>query len=258
MLGAGGGTLVAILNGGVTAACWLSAIFALLIVLAMTFIPEPERVAVGDAETDAEAEVTSVSEAGNPEKDDNQGSGNDWLKVAKSPQWLTVAFVLFNNGLLFGALLTMSGQQLANEFKWNETQVSLTYLINIFLLIGCNLFLYKPMVEKLGRRRFLTYALTGGVALTLLMAVASENSAWVFVALVLSLFVLASQIVPTGTHIASELADRWSKNAQGRILGITRAAFTIGQAVGPAITGALAAVSYSYPGSSLAFAWASA
>ena len=243
LLGAGGGTIVAAFDGGIPAACWVSSIFAILISLAMSVIPEPKRT-VKDPTPSTDDAVPTISTADGSTKADD---GNDWKKVAKSPQWLTVAFVLFNNGLLFGALLTLSGQQLANVFHWSETRVAVTYLVNVVLLIGCNLFFYKPLVEKLGRRRFLTGALICGIILTLLMAVASEHNAWVFTLLVVSLFVAASQIVPTGTHIASELADRWSKNAQGRILGLTRAMFTIGQAVGPAIAGALAAVSYSLP-----------
>ena len=282
LLGAGGGTLVAVMDGGIPAACWVSAIFALFIFFAITQIPEPVRTVESEEatkEASVEAGVGNAqigpmeavrrssisitrmalespripitsSEAIDSKKSaasDSDDPANNWKRVAKSPQWITVAFILFNNGLLFGALLTLSGQSLANDFKWSETQVSVTYLTMVVLLIVVAIFAYRPLVEKVGRRKFLTGALTFGVVLTIFMAIFSKKNAWAFTFLVVSLFVATSTIVPTGTHIASELADRWCPNAQGTILGLTRAMFTVGQAVGPAVSGALAAVSDSLP-----------
>ena len=162
--------------------------------------------------------------------------------VLYSREFLSVACLNFTIGTCFGSGVTLPGLLLKRRWSMTELQVSFFYLGSVTVLILLNVLAYKKTLEITGPW-LLAEIVTFADSFIWLIAPLCLFFSWpsaVFMIGGMMTVACNSFILPTCSLLASTYCDaKKGRNIQGTVLGLTRAAFNIGQAIAPVLSMAL-------------------
>lgn len=158
-------------------------------------------------------------------------------RVLASAEFRSLLAVQFVIGLTFTGTIVVATLIAANELDLNSLQTAGIFSgVALFHLLE-NLIIMPIIIEKFGD---CLVAMDGSAVLSIIFyAFLSTNIVYDSIFLAAICIVISSSIVPvvmTGySVIAPQYATRYSKNAKGVILGISRLTFNIGQMLGPVV-----------------------
>uniref|UniRef100_A0A7S3PNK9 Major facilitator superfamily (MFS) profile domain-containing protein n=1 Tax=Aplanochytrium stocchinoi TaxID=215587 RepID=A0A7S3PNK9_9STRA len=245
----GTGSSVALGDLGIDAACYLSGGIAFVMWIIVLLSKEPDH----DQESKDMSGKKSLSEENIKETTDD---GKDPLKqVLHSPAWQASAILNFSLGCAFGTGVTVPGLILKRRFGFDEFETSLFYLSSVVCMILGNIFLYRRVLNFLKPWKTFLFvcALEGSFFALQALFLWQIDNEWPFMAVMVLSIMCNTFGVPTNSLVASNLADiRAEENpdsmpVHGRVLGITRSVFNVGQAVSPFIAVALLAKQFYAP-----------
>mmetsp|Transcript_13647 Transcript_13647/g.16545 ORF Transcript_13647/g.16545 Transcript_13647/m.16545 type:complete len:432 (-) Transcript_13647:276-1571(-) len=236
----GTGSSVILGDLGIDAACYLSSAIAAVMLLVVFLSQEPEPL--------------NGSSPSDPEKSKNSDRKNLYL-VLSSKAWTSVALMNFTLGCTFGTAVTIPGLILKRDYDFNERETSLFYLATVSVMILANLLVYKKVLARL--KPWKTYLLVCVFQSTMFLFGALSlwlsASEWPFLVTGVLAVMMNAFGVPTNSLVASRLADiraiqdPSSNLIHGRVLGVTRGTFNIGQAVSPFISVAVFSLQFYAP-----------
>eukprot|EP00941_MAST-03F_sp_MAST-3F-sp1_P004418 g4418.t1 len=228
--------VVSALNGGIQASCFLASGFSFLVIFVI--IPQDDS---------PQATSTTINKSEN-EMEKGKDPHNPISKPEGVKELLgTIRFIalLFDNttnGFVFGGGVTLIGEILNAYYNWTKEGVSAIYAGCTALMVFWSIFVYKSQIKKMGLKNLIvvTKFMICAAAIVVTFVFDKNDIIFCFGQGVSILGVAWS--LPSLNALAANYADKYTRNARGTILGITRAGFSIGQAISPIFIAAL----YSY------------
>lgn len=220
-------------GGGIEASCFAGSVFSFFVVLVVARQP---RVACRSVQS---AEACDAKQTGGRPK----GVG----RLVRMPRFLALVLDSISNGFVFGSAVTLLGEVLVTIYDWSETSVSVMYATVTFIMVAWSIVLYRAIVGKLGLRVLVVACNATISAAALGVAMSYEKSEVAFVLLMPVTILSVGNSMPSLNALATEYADTYTVNARGTVLGLARAAFSIGQAMSPICAAALYAVDKGLP-----------
>lgn len=207
---------------------WVAGVLGLIsTVIAWRFLPRDEDERFQSETKDPEGELL----------------GSSWQQI-KQIMTPTLA-VLF--GMIFVAAFGLAGFESIYSLYVNEVHnfdlgaIALVLTLNGIISLVLQVFFFERLVQWLGEVRLVEYSFLLSIVGTIL--VIYDHSHWQLIVATLFVFEAFDLLRPAITTLLTKM----SKSNQGLLNGINMSLTSIGNIIGPLITGALLDVNYQYP-----------
>eukprot|EP00457_Paulinella_chromatophora_P006213 gb/GEZN01006231.1/.p1 GENE.gb/GEZN01006231.1/~~gb/GEZN01006231.1/.p1 ORF type:complete len:508 (-),score=28.21 gb/GEZN01006231.1/:170-1519(-) len=161
------------------------------------------------------------------------------VSVMISPEYIVLCIVQFFYGCTMMANMAFVSIILKDEFLYSETFSGLYFTLLAATLLFVTIFAFKAMVDYVGPYRLVALGcpvLAGLFSLAgCCVFLPAFRSQWAYMAVTLMFTIVFVFTNPTLTLIASNMAQKFEPEKVGAIVGILRASFNMGQAVGPLV-----------------------
>lgn len=176
----------------------------------------------------------------NPEK---QLLGSTWSQIKKfmTPALVTLFVMIFVSAFGLAGFESIYSLYVNEVHHFDLATIALVLTLNGIISLVLQVFFFEGMVHLLGEVRLIRYSFFLSVVGTIF--VIYDHSHWQLVVTTLVVFEAFDMLRPAITTLLTKM----SKSNQGLLNGINMSLTSIGNIIGPLISGALLDMNYQYP-----------